>query len=758
LVVEFEIDPKTLIWVKEEVEATLEEAKSTLEIYLESDRSTARIAVVADGIHKIRGAVEMVEIFGAVLLAKEMEVVAIELMNDNIKRKEDAIEVIMRGMLQLPAYLAQLYHGSKDIPLVLLPLLNDMRAVQEKPLLTESAFFSPNLAAFKPVLADQEQSGGDTNTWDIRTIAKKLRPVYLVGLLDLFHDKKLKKSLRMLATVIMNLEQASTQKQTEQVWWVSAGVIHALYDNGLQSSVAIKLLLGKVDRLIKRMIDEGESVLTTDPPHDLMKNLLYYVGRSSSISPRVRELKLAFSLTDSLPDSDAIIQAQDELIGFNANIMENIANQLKEELLKVKDTLDITVHIQHGDASTLQPVIERLRTIADALGMLGLNKLRKLIHKQEAFVSNLIQIDSVLSSEDVLQIARILLYIESSLYDLNVREEANEIIEDKDLSELSVLPEAEYIEVVNTAVKEALEDVAKIKDAVIKLSKNPEDFELMTEVPGLLGLVIGAVKILSHPRVVKVLQAINEFVDTEIVKNKKLLDPDSFDLLANSIVGAEYYLEGILQKSVSSNFAIEVAEISLANLGYAPTKVEAVKIVDQTSEAGEALSISDESAESDIDSFIIPMLVPIGSDVEEAEAEINAEVDQELVTIFLNEAGDELEEISSCLEKWKQDQNDQETLAILVRSFHTLKGAGRIVGASSIGVLAWSIEELLRRILDERIEPSYEIVELLEETVPMLTQLVMQMKHGEEQENTLNFQPLIDTARELREAKNAYGF
>ena len=248
MVVEFEIDPKTLIWVKEEVEATLEEAKSTLEIYLESDRSSARIAVVADCIHKIRGAVEMVEIFGAVLLTKEMEIVAKELMLDNIKLKEDAIEVLMRGMLQLPAYLAQLYHGSKDIPLVLLPLLNDMRAVQEKPLLTESAFFSPNLAALKPILADGEGDDGPT-TWDIRTIAKKLRPVYLVGLLDFFHDTKLKKSLRMLATVIMNLEQASTQKQTEQVWWVSAGVIHALYDNGLESSVAIKLLLGKVDQI-----------------------------------------------------------------------------------------------------------------------------------------------------------------------------------------------------------------------------------------------------------------------------------------------------------------------------------------------------------------------------------------------------------------------------------------------------------------------------------------------------------------------------
>jgi len=751
LVAEFEIDPKTLIWVKEEVDATLEEAKSALEVYLEHPIDTARITMVADCIHKIRGAVEIVEIFGAVLLAQEMENVANELREDNIKLKEEAIEALMRGMLQLPAYLTQLYHGNKDIPLVLLPLLNDMRAVQEKPLLTESAFFSPNLTAFKPALADGDDDG--PTTWDIRVIAKKLRPVYLTGLLGFFNNEKLKKSLRMLATVIMNLEQASTQKKTEQIWWVSAGVIHALYDKGLEPSVAVKLLLGKVDRLIKKLIEGGEVVLSAEPPHDLMKNLLYYVGRSNSTSTRVRELKLAFNLTDSLPDSNAISRARDDLIGFNANMMNNISSQLKEELLKVKDILDVTVHVEHGDATKLEPIIVRLRTISDALGMLGLNKLRKLMCRQETFILNLIQQEAVLSSDDVIQIARILLYVESSLYDLNVREEAGEIINDKDLNELSILPEAEYIQVVNTAVKEALEDIGRIKDAVNKLVENTSNFDLITDVPRLIGLVIGAVKMLSHARVVSVLQATKEYVENEILEKSVVLDEISFDYLANAIVGAEYYLEGILQKSVSSNFAIEVAEFSLANLGYAPQKVAVQKFIDHNTETDEEFADSDDQETP----VVIPMLVPISSDVEEVEAELNSEVDEELVTIFLNEAGDELEEISVSLERWKLDQQNHEALGTLVRSFHTLKGAGRIVGASSIGVLAWSIEDLLRRILDERIEPSMEIVELLEDTVPMLTELIMQMQNGEEHESAPNFQPLIDAARELRETRSAMG-
>ena len=211
----YEFDPKTLIWVKEEVANVLGETRATLEAYLEQPDDSARLQQIAENIHTIRGAVEMLEIFGAVILSKEMENVTIGLQEDRIRLKEEAMDALMRGMLQLPAYLNQLYNGNKDIPIVFLPLLNDLRAVQEIPLLTESEFFAPSLAALKPELMTDE--AGDV-TWDIRTIAKNLRPIYLSGLLGVFRDERKKKNLRKLATVVMNLETASIQKKTEQLW------------------------------------------------------------------------------------------------------------------------------------------------------------------------------------------------------------------------------------------------------------------------------------------------------------------------------------------------------------------------------------------------------------------------------------------------------------------------------------------------------------------------------------------------------------
>ena len=65
----------------------------------------------------------------------------------------------MRGIVQLPDYLERLQSGHKDIPIVLLPLLNDLRATRGEKLLTESVLFSPDLSAPMPDAAAGAANG-----------------------------------------------------------------------------------------------------------------------------------------------------------------------------------------------------------------------------------------------------------------------------------------------------------------------------------------------------------------------------------------------------------------------------------------------------------------------------------------------------------------------------------------------------------------------------------------------------------------------
>jgi chemosensory pili system protein ChpA (sensor histidine kinase/response regulator) len=86
--------------------------------------------------------------------------------------------------------------------------------------------------------------------------------------------------------------------------------------------------------------------------------------------------------------------------------------------------------------------------------------------------------------------------------------------------------------------------------------------------------------------------------------------------------------------------------------------------------------------------------------------------DDEIMEIFVEEVGEVLESIEEWLPKWAADFSQEEALAEARRAFHTLKGSGRIVGASLIGELAWSVENMLNRVLDGSVEAHAEVAEV----------------------------------------------
>ena len=75
-------------------------------------------------------------------------------------------------------------------------------------------------------------------------------------------------------------------------------------------------------------------------------------------------------------------------------------------------------------------------------------------------------------------------------------------------------------------------------------------------------------------------------------------------------------------------------------------------------------------------------------------------VDEEILEIFVEEAEEVLETINEFFPKWQENPEDTDSRTEVRRAFHTLKGSGRMVKASIISELAWSVENMLNRIID----------------------------------------------------------
>ena len=76
-------------------------------------------------------------------------------------------------------------------------------------------------------------------------------------------------------------------------------------------------------------------------------------------------------------------------------------------------------------------------------------------------------------------------------------------------------------------------------------------------------------------------------------------------------------------------------------------------------------------------------------------------VDAELLSVYLEEAGEVLAAIAENLALLRARTNDASLLTAVRRGFHTLKGSGRMVGLMRLGETAWVIEKTLNRWLQE---------------------------------------------------------
>nr|WP_317199178.1 Hpt domain-containing protein [uncultured Psychrobacter sp.] len=109
-------------------------------------------------------------------------------------------------------------------------------------------------------------------------------------------------------------------------------------------------------------------------------------------------------------------------------------------------------------------------------------------------------------------------------------------------------------------------------------------------------------------------------------------------------------------------------------------------------------------------------LLPFMPDIGQLPLDAN-DADPDIKDIFIEEAEEVLAEISPLFEEWQHNLDNLTLLQDIRRGFHTLKGSGRMVGANYTAELAWSIENMLNRILDGNVVASAPIKTLISDVL-----------------------------------------
>jgi chemosensory pili system protein ChpA (sensor histidine kinase/response regulator) len=869
-----------LDWLIHEIGETLKEARQALEAYVENPKDAVRIRFCLTHIHQVHGSLQMVEFFGAAMLAEEMEKLTQAMIQGSVSNAAEAQEVLMRAILQFPVYLDQVKATRKDNPLVVLPLLNDLRAVRGESLLTDTKLFVPNLAPAKKVTGARSPAAQDNVQF--QAMALKLRQMYQYAAAGYIRNVNSDENLAYLQKVFNRLHKLTHGTARHALWDICLALAEALEIDAIEMSVAIKNLLRQLDKEIKILAVHGTKALNSYTNDELIKNLLYYVARAGKHTPGFTPNSHLQRIYETYHLDEALIEGKESgndssnmLSAPDPEAMRSVVEALKTELNIIKHALDVC--LSGGDSQTaLNEALPVVKRIGDTMAVLGLGDLRKQVLEQGAALEMVANSDSHLSQDQLMSIASKVIEIEDALDGLT-QQQSTHVNNDAPSNEADItLTRAK-----ESVLRESRNGLEHAKDAIVEYIASQWDRVHLQNVPDTLREIRGGLEIMPLPRAARILGACARYIEEQLLAQEITPQWSSLDTLADAITSVEYYLERLSGGSTKeeNDLLLTVAEESVATLGYAVAKISRADVsseglnatrsslldapIHTTHEAAEAdeaslaaayesalqpetpsgndttdnvveavapqpeppsllhrnapsignhypslettisvssalmgsigaalnavakttsgpvAPVSDASNTRTFDPVQIANEAPIESSAQiESNAHIDSEtqlessvqesvslinvsepaevdepndaaadisaadetivaeegddenyIDDEIIEIFVEEAGEVLEAIAEYFPRWAKNLEDENSLTEFRRAFHTLKGSGRMVGANDIGELSWSIESMLNRVLDKTIQPSEPHIAIIEKVRTILPAMVEAFSH-----------------------------
>ncbi len=354
---------------------------------------------------------------------------------------------------------------------------------------------------------------------------------------------------------------------------------------------------------------------------------------------------------------------------------------------------------------------------------------------------------------------------------------------DSELSACAIQAEADRRQRHGEVIREVLELMMLAKSALDDCVKSPDDQFLLDPVPGFLSQVQSGLQIMGQQRAADVLEQVEDFITHELMIKRSTLMSDQLDDLADAISSVDCYLEHLGDDCTPAVMMLEIAEGSMQRLGYtrparrATDETENISVDvedDQLDSSAGADGVSNQSSQlpipdepkgaartraraADSGHTQTELAQDIDVAVPETEADelpvLSADADPEIVEIYLEEAAEELEALSRTVPAWLDNPADRDTLEAVRRSFHTLKGSGRMAGAMRAGEFSWSIESLLNKVLDGSVDPDGAVCELLGQVLEPLAQIIRQIGGGPAPD--LDVQALLEHAVALASGNGA---
>ncbi|MEQ9208595.1 MAG: Hpt domain-containing protein, partial [Pseudomonadales bacterium] len=742
--------PNSLNWAVDELNNELNLVLRILENYSENPQGEGSLDECLQHLKQVTGIFAVTNMAIPQLLGEELQTAISDYSTQTGKAATDTISLVAEAILELSSYL-----GNPKRIKRLIPQINNLRALTERELFTESSAVEINLS--KGFRAFRKPSPTPLDSQTIR----KLRMLYQKTVLSLFKSGLSKETLGSLQKVFKILYQMGGTPYLSALGYSGLTLIERLQSNRLTLNIAVKSLFKRLDDVLKKL-NAGTDY--EDP--GLLKNILYYVACGSDHGKLSAKLIQIFSLQEFADDSGTATQGNS--LSMEPELVARVIEVLQTEIEQAKTWLDDCLHQVCKFDESVKQVKAILRRADDTLVMVGADAPRKSAQKLLEILEEWAKLDSEkdLSIEDLDRFANEMVNLESQLGRLS-HPSTNGSDESAGVSGAKA-----------TILDESRVALTQIKTSINQFIESNWQWAMLREVPSSLAMVEGALRFYPLDDLAKVVNCIRRYVSESLLERREEPNQQEIELFADVIVAVDYYLES-LERGTAFNldFLIEKAIDNCSTLGFSYPEVSE-KEPEKTEEPTEPGTRTTDQSPGFTDTSQINKEGPAQSpaptqgerpstenkesanvDIPEPEATANEPAvqesgeseddnDFEIIEIFVEEAGEILPVALEQLKEWREN-GDKAALLDLRRGFHTLKGGGRMIGASVLGELSWALENLLNRIIDGSVEITQEIYELTQEALHQYPALLEELASSGQETSNENIERIQTRAHVL---------
>ncbi len=705
-------DIGSLIWVKDQINQSLNAVLGNLKAVQHNMHDTAPLRLSQTDLYQASGALDMVGLEGCKRFCVELEKLAGKLEKKTLEATPGLIAAFMKAIEALQTYLQDLLDGSPDIPLRLYAVIHPIVLAMGETM-DESELFFPDTSNSAPRDLPTKQ----LSEAQYSSLMVEQRLIYQKSLLNWLQTKQ-NIAVNSMTEAVTNVSEAQQKNSDKTLWWAASAFTESLEQKEIANNLGAKKLCRKLDQEL-RHLSEG----VHKPHNNLLRDILYYVAISNVDRVNVHKVKEVFEL-DLLVDKKSNIGFDPNSIDANELIVVRQI-MLELEVLRelwnaVSNTIDFSTMNANASLApvpvdnvlmtkfsdtlsasqaltqqlsqvvvvdfyaALQQASNTLRDEAAKVNHAALIEIAAALNLLETSLNHYQQLDADRVQKLLSEMRRLEAISSGESYDKLENERASEL--DKDTVKAVVIQ-----------VKESLKTVEQALDSFFR---HPAEVSPLTLTVTPLKQISAVFEMLSLNTPNAVIRASEAFVQHFQTENYAV-NQTHFELVAESLSMIGLYADEMPKTRAESELALENAlerlKLALSAAGIAFDATSPQKTIATAPES------SNEKMSADIQT-ILPAKTLSASLVTNTDdvSIIDQAFDAELLDIYLTEAEDVLAHIAQNCQSLRVNPTDNEALVEVRRGYHTLKGSGRTVGLSAIGDIAGQVEHFLNGVLDKK--------------------------------------------------------